>query len=129
MKRSKRNITAFFLFLFASSFVFGQYTGPGSVAKLEVMSVKQVKEQAAELDKTDKLVKLQGYITEQINEDTYWFEDSSGRVWVEIDEDELPGKPFDEKTELTIIGEVDYDLLEEVEVEVERILGIKSSAR
>lgn len=119
----------FFVLLFASTFTFSQYTGPGSVAKLEVMSVKQVKEQAAELDKTDKLVKLQGYITEQINEDTYWFEDSSGRFWVEIDEDELPAKPFDEKTELTIIGEVDYDLLEEVEVEVERILAIKSSGR
>lgn len=129
MERSKRNIMTFFLLLFSSTFTFGQYTGPGSVAKLELMSVKQVKEQAAELDKTDKLIKLQGYITEQINEDTYWFEDSSGRVWVEIDEDELPAKPFDEKTELTIVGEVDYDLLEEVEVEVERILAIKSSAR
>jgi len=122
MKRLGKDMATVFLFVFACSHAYGQYTGPGSVAKLEVMSVKLVKEQAAQLDKTDKLVKLQGYITEQVSEDTYWFEDSSGRVWVEIDEDELPGKPFDEKTKLTIIGKVDHDLLEEVEVEVKRIL-------
>ncbi|MCB0374913.1 MAG: NirD/YgiW/YdeI family stress tolerance protein [Phaeodactylibacter sp.] len=127
MKRSMKSLSPFFVFVFICSYANGQYTGPGSVANLEVMSVKQVKEQAAELDKTDKLVKLQGYITEQVNEDTYWFEDSSGRVWVEIDEDDLPDKPFDNKTRLTIIGEVDHDLLEEVEVEVERFLAIEPS--
>lgn len=122
-----KSLSLFFVFVFICSYAYGQYTGPGSVAKLEVMSVKQVIEQAAELDKTDKLVKLQGYITEQVNEDTYWFEDSSGRVWVEIDEDDLPDKPFDDKTKLTITGEVDHDLLEEVEVEVERFLAIEPS--
>lgn len=127
MKRFTKSLSPFFVFVLICSYANGQYTGPGSVAKLEVMSVKQVKEQAAELDKTDKLIKLQGYITEQVNEDTYWFEDSSGRVWVEIDEDDFPDKPFDDKTRLTIVGEVDHDLLEEVEVEVERFLAIEPS--
>ncbi|MCO6476321.1 MAG: NirD/YgiW/YdeI family stress tolerance protein [Phaeodactylibacter sp.] len=124
-----KQLVTVFLLVFACVYAYGQYTGPGSLAKLEVMTVKQVKEQAAELDKTDKLIKLQGYITEQINEDKYWFEDATGRVWVEIDEDGLPDKPFDDKTRLTIVGEVDHDLLEEVEVEVEHILDIKPSSR
>lgn len=123
MNLLRKNFAIVFLFLYACSYTYAQYTGPGSISKLEVMPVKQVKEQAAQLDKTDALVKMQGYITEQINEDTYWFEDSSGRVWVELDEDGLPEKPFNDKTLLTIVGEVDYDMLEEVEVEVEQILS------
>ena len=123
MNLLRKNFAIVFFFLFVCGYAYGQYTDPGSISKLEVMPVKQVKEQAAQLDKTDALVKMQGYITEQINEDTYWFEDSSGRVWVELDEDDLPEKPFNDKTLLTIVGEVDYDMLEEVEVEVEQILS------
>ena len=123
MNLLRKNFAIVFVLLDACGYAYGQYTDPGSISKLEVMPVKQVKEQAAQLDKTDALVKMQGYITEQINEDTYWFEDSSGRVWVELDEDDLPEKPFNDKTLLTIVGEVDYDMLEEVEVEVEQILS------
>ncbi|MGE4586624.1 MAG: hypothetical protein AB7D05_04710 [Mangrovibacterium sp.] len=36
--------------------------------------------------------------------------------------DALPDVPFDEKTPLYIIGEVDYDLLEGTEVEVEELI-------
>jgi uncharacterized protein (TIGR00156 family) len=125
MKPSKKTLTIVFSCLFVCSYIYGQYTGPGSASAMKIYSVKEVKEQASQLDQNDTLVKLQGYIVEQINKDTYWFEDSTGRIWVEIDEDDLPKEPFDEKTELTIVGEVDHDLLEEVKVEVERILARK----
>src|SRR5690606_5537436 len=97
---------------------FAQYKGSIS-AKLYL--VKDVVEQAAQLDKSDALVKIQGFIVDRVNDDTYWFKDSSGRIQVEIDEDQIPNFPFDEKTELIIVGEVDYDVLEEVEIEVEFI--------
>ncbi len=98
---------------------FGQYTGPASTDKF--YTVKEIKDNAARLDKTDELVKVKGYITKQLNKETYEFKDNSGTILVEIDKKRLPERPFDDKTELILIGEVDYDLLEPVEIEVKQI--------
>jgi len=97
-----------------------QYKGPG--AKLEYSTVQVVTDNASKLDKQDKHVKLKGFIIEQINSDTFWFQDKTGKVRVEIEKKHLPTVPFDEKTEVLIIGEVDYDLLEGCEIEVNSLI-------
>lgn len=96
-----------------------QYKGPGAAGKL--LTVKEVTKSAYKLDRHDTLVKLQGFITEQINGDTYWFQDTTGKIRIEIEKDQLPAIPFDDKTKLYIVGEVDYDLLEGTEIEVEHL--------
>lgn len=96
-----------------------QYTGPGSAGKLYTCA--EIKENASGLDKSDALVQLEGFIIERVSKEDYWFQDDTGRILLEIDEKDLPEKPFDDKTPLIIIGEVDYDVLEEVEVEVEEV--------
>lgn len=96
-----------------------QYTGPGSAGKLYTCA--EIKENASSLDKSDALVQLEGFIIERISKEDYWFQDETGRLLLEINEKDLPDQPFDEKTPLIIIGEVDYDVLEEVEIEVEEI--------
>lgn len=102
---------------------FGQYKGPGSADKTDrIYSVKEIKDDASRLDRSDILVKVKGYIIMQISKDTYEFKDATGTLQVEIDKKKLPAKPFDDKTELIIIGEVDYDLLEPVELEAEQVL-------
>lgn len=95
-----------------------QYKGPTST---KLYTVKQIKESASQLDKSDALVKIEGYIIDRINDDTYWFQDATGKIQVEIEKDQIPKFPFDDKTKLIIVGEVDYDVLEEVEIEVEFI--------
>ena len=97
-----------------------QYTGPGSQAVKH--TVKQVSDNALKLDRKDTMVKLQGFIVEKIKEEDYWFQDSTGKIKVEIDKKYLPQTPFDEKTELIIEGEVDYDLLEGTEIEVKKLI-------
>lgn len=102
---------------------FGQYKGPGSVDKTDrIYSVKEIKDDASKFDRSDILVKVKGYIIMQISNDTYEFKDATGTLQVEIDKKKLPARPFDDKTELIIIGEVDYDLLEPVELEAEQVL-------
>ncbi len=102
-----------------SGSVSAQYTGPGADGKQ--YTVAEVKENAAQLDKSDAIVKLEGFIVERINKEDFWFEDESGRVMLEIDKKDMPERPFNDQTKLIIIGEVDYDVLEEVEIEVEEI--------
>ncbi len=101
----------------------GQYTGPGSTGK--VYTVKEIREKAAKLDKSDEVVTLKGYIVKQLNSDTYQFRDSTGEIKVEIKKKDMPATPFNDKTELLITGEVDFDLLEGTEVEADKVEFVK----
>ena len=96
-----------------------QYTGPGSTAM--VKTVKEVSNNALKLDRKDTMVKLRGFIIEQLGDENYMFKDASGKIRVEIDKKRLPAATFNENTEMVIIGEVDYDLLEDTEVEVKNV--------
>ena len=107
----------FFVFLALPGLA--QYKGPGAAAKL--LTVKEVTKTAYKLDRNDARVKLHGFIIEQINGDTFWFQDTTGKIRIEIEKDQIPAVPFDDKTELFIVGEVDYDLLEGTEIEVEHL--------
>ncbi len=110
--------------LFVSGNLYSQYTGPGTNAK--IYTVKEIKDNASRLDKSDELVKVKGYIIKQINKNTYELKDNSGTILVVIDKKKLPTKPFDDTTELILIGEVDHDLLEPVEIEADEVLFVNS---
>lgn len=86
------------------------------------MTVKEVEGAALKLDRKDTQVKLKGFIIEKLNDENYTFSDATGKIKVEIDKKNLPSFTFNEKTELIIMGEVDYDLLEGTEIEVEQVL-------
>ncbi len=118
------NLRALLLFAMTmvSFLIFGQYQGPGVSDK--IYTVKEVKANAIQLDRSDALVKVKGFITKQINGEDYEFKDSTGILRVEIDKKRMPQKPFDETTELIIIGEVDYDILRPVELDVKQIIFV-----
>lgn len=107
------------LFLLNAAMAQAQYKGPG--ANSQVMTVKDINNKASRLDRSDTLVKIQGFVIQQINGDTFWFQDATGKIKVEIEKKQLPAVPFNEKTELIIIGEVDYDLLEGTEIEAKQV--------
>lgn len=115
----KRIILITLPLLFTAYCAFSQYIGPSSTSK--VTTVKEIIDNAAQYDKTDALLKIQGYLVGQINKENYWFKDATGKIMVEIEVKQFPAFPIDEKTELILIGEVDHDLLEELEFEVESI--------
>lgn len=117
MKRILNFVVAITALLFSAN-INAQYTGPGSVAKL--YTVKDITANASKLDKSDALVEIKGFIVEKINKDTYWFRDSTGQIMIEMDEKDIPSTPFNEKTEVVLTGEIDYDLLEGTEFEVKQ---------
>ncbi len=105
-----------------SIIILGQYQGPGVSDK--TYTVKEVKANAIQLDRSDALVKVKGFITKQINGEDYEFKDSTGILRVEIDRKRMPQKPFDETTELILYGEVDYDILRPVELDVKQVIFV-----
>ncbi len=115
-----RFISALTVLIIFSTSSYGQYKGPGSADKF--YTIAEIKDNASELDRKDVMVKVQGFIVKQINKDTYEFKDDTGTIQVDIDKKKLPDSPFDDKTEIILIGEVDNDLLEPVEIEAEEVI-------
>jgi uncharacterized protein (TIGR00156 family) len=106
--------------LLLASLAFGQYKGPGT--KIRLYTVVEIKNAASKLDRSDITVKVKGNIIRQIDHDTYVLRDDSGSVQVQIDKILFQDKSIDEHTQVILIGEVDYDLLEPLEIEVNEIL-------
>ena len=97
------------LLLFSSLFLFigqsyGQFQGPGATTR----TIEEIRENAFRLSWQDALVHVKGFVVRQINYDTYEFKDSTGSITIELEAEFLPNRPFDDKTEVTLIGEVEY---------------------
>ena len=90
----------------------GGFQGPD---RTEAVSVAQ----ALELS-DDAQVRLSGVITESLGDEKYRFQDDSGNLVVEIDDDEWRGLEATPETRVTLWGEIDKDW-NQVELDVERI--------
>jgi uncharacterized protein (TIGR00156 family) len=66
-------------------------------------------------------VTVKGRLVESLGDNEYVFEDETGTVQVEIDDDLLSPDQFQAGVEVEIVGEVDIDQEEGVEIEVERL--------
>ena len=89
------------------------YTGPGA------QSVNTVS--AAQAASDDTPVVLQGHIVQRLKDhERYTFKDATGTITVEIDDEDLPLVPFNEKTLVKLIGEVARGLMSR-EIDVDRV--------
>ena len=82
------------LFIMIAGYSQAQFNGAGTTNKL--LSVKEVNDQASQLDRTDAMVKIQGFIIEKISDEEYWFQDATGKIRLEIDKNKLPAVSFNE---------------------------------
>lgn len=90
------------------------YTGPSGV---QVLTVQQVLADG----KDDQHVRLQGRIISHDGGDHYTFEDATGRITVDIDDDEFPrGQPISAEQKVELLGEIDRKR-GKLEVDVDRI--------
>ena len=91
----------------------GGYTGPSDAKQLTVAdAVKQA-------DNTT--VELTGKIEKALGDEKYSFSDASGKVTIEIDNEDFRGVSVNENDAVRIKGEVDKELLEETTIDVESV--------
>lgn len=102
--------------LFSTAVLAAGYTGPGAQPVTTVAAANEAAD--------DTPVVLQGYITKKINnDDKYEFKDNTGTIHVEIDNEDLPVTPFNEKTQVKLTGEVEKHLMSrEVDVDIVEIV-------
>ena len=92
----------------------GSYAGPSSVP---LVTVKQL----LDTGKDDQHARLQGRIVSHDGGDRYTFEDASGRITVEIDDEDFPaGQTVSAQQRVELLGEFDKGL-RKTEFEVDRV--------
>lgn len=90
------------------------YSGPGNVSLTTVRKL-------LDTGRDDQRARLQGRIISYEGGDRYRFEDETGRITVEIDDEDFPtGQTVSAQQRVELIGEFDKGL-RKVEFEVERI--------
>lgn len=103
--------------LLSTTAVASSYTGPGN----SVVNTVAAANKAAD----DTQVVLQGFLIRKLNnDDRYEFQDTSGTITVEIDDEDLPTVTFNEKTKVKLTGELEKELLgREVDVDFVEIIN------
>lgn len=69
--------------------------------------------------KDDTPVKLKGYVVKALGDEKYQFQDHTGSITVDIDDELWRGQPVSAKTPVTLTGEVDIDYLPSKRVEID----------
>lgn len=92
----------------------GSYSGPSSIP---LMTVKQL----LDTGRDDQHARLQGRIVSHDGGDRYSFDDGTGRITVEIDDEDFPpGQTISATQRVELVGEFDKGL-RKTEFEVDRI--------
>ena len=99
--------------LMAGSAFAAGYAGPGAADPITTVA-------AALQAKDDTRVVLEGNITQQLDSERYIFQDDTGTINVEIDDEDMPMGGINEKSRVRLTGEVDKGLTS-LEVDVDRI--------
>ncbi|MDT0218662.1 NirD/YgiW/YdeI family stress tolerance protein [Alcaligenes sp. AB3] len=92
----------------------GPYSGPSNVP---LMTVKQL----LETGRDDQIARLQGRLVSFEGDERYTFEDATGRITVEIDNEDFPaGQSISAEQKVELTGEFDKGL-RKTEFEVDRL--------
>ena len=92
----------------------GSYSGPSNVP---LMTVKQL----LETGRDDQIARLQGRLVSFEGDERYTFEDATGRITVEIDNEDFPaGQSISAEQKVELTGEFDEGL-RKTEFEVDRL--------
>ncbi|MBO9497014.1 NirD/YgiW/YdeI family stress tolerance protein [Thalassotalea sp. G20_0] len=101
----------------------GAYIGPGSGVSTVPDSGDGTTTVAAILKnpQDDRRVVLRGNLVRKIKHETYLFNDGTGEIIVDIDDNDFPPQPITATTKVEIIGEVDVDRVSVVEIDVKSL--------
>jgi uncharacterized protein (TIGR00156 family) len=126
----KKQIVVLIAALLLASPAHAAFTGPGSASVTQQggfagpgapVALQQAKQVGSAADNTPAV--LTGHLVEQIagTDDTFYFEDASGRVLVEIDQKVFGTKTITPKDTVRLHGKVDKDVMEQTKLDVKML--------
>ncbi|WP_299491250.1 NirD/YgiW/YdeI family stress tolerance protein [uncultured Shewanella sp.] len=103
----KKSLLCLLLIISSSTFAITAFADSGGFVGPAKDSITNVKDALAAPD--DAQVTLTGYITSSLGDEKYHFQDDTGEMVVDIDDDDWNGLKVTPKTQVIIQGEVDTD--------------------
>ena len=98
---------------------FNGNTTPNGGFQLGTQSAISVKQALKAAD--NSMITLEGNITQQIDDDEFWFSDSTGQIKVEIERHVWNGLNVGQNDKVRIFGKLDNEMFEKAELQVLRI--------
>ena len=95
--------------------VAAQYVGPSSATQQK--QVSDILQNPVD----DEDVTLQGHLLRKLSDEKYVFSDGTAEIVAEIDDDDFPREPIDEKTKVELVGEVDTSRRRPPEIDVDSL--------
>lgn len=92
----------------------------GAVTPASITTVSQIEEIA-----NDSYVTMQGKIISKIGHEKYMFQDETGSIKIEIDDDDWNGVNVNPENTVQIEGEVDKSWTKPTKIEVDRVKLVK----
>ncbi|MEG0862545.1 YgiW/YdeI family stress tolerance OB fold protein [Pseudomonas sp. NUPR-001] len=113
----KRYLALLLAPLFSTAALATGYTGPGAQPVTTVAAANDAAD--------DTPVVLQGFVVKKLNnDDKFEFKDNTGTITVEIDKEDMPPVPFNDKTKVKLTGEVEKHLMSrEVDVDLVEVIN------
>lgn len=105
------------LLILSSTALAGFQSGNNNGSVAQSMTVAQ----ALKVSRDDTPVQLTGKIVSQVDDEEYIFQDSTGKIKVDIDDNVWQGKNVNPNDKVTIYGKVDKEMTKANEVEVYRL--------
>ncbi len=97
------------------------FQGPGDIYNTVLTTVRQVIDRGYD----DQRVQLEGNIVQQIGKELYIFQDATGQIRVDIDHKYFRGQVVTPQDRVRIVGELDKDLFEPIEIDVKYLTLLK----
>lgn len=91
----------------------GGFSGPGQKNECTVQQAKQMRD--------DARVTLTGKIVSRIGDDKYVFQDATGQITVDIDDEDFRGQTVTPQNTVRIFGEIDKEFGRAAEIDVKSL--------
>lgn len=108
--------------------VAAQWTGASDAAAPSSGASRYATTTVAEIKASpqdDMKVVLTGTIVRKLGHEKYLFTDGTGQIEVEIDDEDFPNVPVNDKTRLQIEGEVDTHRARDADIDADRVVVVK----
>lgn len=113
-----KKITYLISILCFTPLLFADFEGPGQSSTVSGIMENTVDE---------SYVTLSGNIIKKLDDEHYLFEDQTGQIVLEIEEDDFPKETITPKTLLEIEGEVETHYFQDSTIEVEKVRIVDQS--
>ena len=109
------------IFALATTSAFAGFNGNNSQGGFQQTAPAAISVKQALSAADNSMITLVGNITQQIDDDEFWFTDGTGQIKIEIKKRVWNGLNVDSKDKVKIYGKLDNEAFEKAELDVLRI--------